>query len=1229
MKFLLSTCLLFTVLLPARTQSLTRDSIRKQPSHSVFLLGDAGAPVTEGDDPNLSALRNQMQKAGKNSTIIYLGDNIYQRGLPDPDDLGRKAAEEKIIAQMKILQNYPGRAIFIPGNHDWDRMGRNGWRYVQNQAQFISQYLQQENVFLPQGGCPGPVEVSLNNKLTLVLIDTQWPLHAWDRPGAENDCEAKDLTDMLVLLDDIIERNINKRVIVAGHHPMYTHGPHGGYYTWKNHLFPFLEIQPKLYIPLPGLGSIYPLYRKIIGSRQDIVHPLNRQMRDGITAVLRQHPNAVYVNGHEHALEHIVQDSIHYITSGSGCKITPVRPRRHGRFAADKVGFGRIDYYPSGEAWLTFWEPDKDHPEGKQLYEVRMLESFREQMAPPDPGDRFDYKDSTVSMAANHIYQAKAFKKFLLGENYRNVWTTPVAAPVFRLNKEAGGLTIGQRGGGMQTKSLRLQAKDGRQYVLRSVEKYAENAIPENLRGSFAADIVQDQISASHPYAALVVPPLAKAAGIFHTNPKLVFVPDDPRLGRNRKAFANTLCLLEERPDEGFEKTDLFGGAEKISSTTKLIDKLYDDNDNRVDQQAVLRARLFDMIIGDWDRHDDQWRWASFKTKNGTIYKPIPRDRDQAFFVNQGLLPKIASRKWIMPKIQGFDYQIRDVPGLNFNARYFDRSFLTEPDLAAWKAMADTLKRLLTDEVIENAIHQWPEPIFKLSGETVIAKLKKRRDDLSRYAEAQYRFLSRAVDVVGSNKEEQFDVHRLEDGKTKVTVRKVGKDSDLEQVMYERTFVPSQTREVRMYGLNGDDRFVLHGRAQKGITIRVIGGKGRDTIIDSSKVAGLQRKNLVYDTKKGNEIKPGSETRDMTGSYAGVNDYNRKSFRYNLVAPLLSLQYNPDDGLFVGGGFLVKKQGFRNEPYAAQHRLTANYAFATRAYNFRYAGDFTDVIGRLDLQVNGEVRAPNFVNNFFGLGNETVYNKENRINYYRTRFENWGLNALLRYAPNTNTTFFFGPAFESVEVERTPGRFIENFSENGSGEPKNVFERKPYGGLKLGFNIDSRDNQMMPSSGVHWYTESTLYHGLNPLAQNLTRIQSDLAFYWSIRLPARLTLATRFGGGINFTDYEFFQANALGGLTNLRGYRRTRFSGKSSFYNNTEVRLRLFSFKTYLFPAYAGIVGFHDVGRVWLKGEASSKWHQGYGGGIWIAPFKIVVVSAMYTVSEEDRLPLVKLGFFF
>jgi hypothetical protein len=273
----------------------------------------------------------------------------------------------------------------------------------------------------------------------------------------------------------------------------------------------------------------------------------------------------------------------------------------------------------------------------------------------------------------------------MLGKNYRDEWHQQIKVPVFDLGQEHGGLKIVQKGGGMQTLSLRLADSAGREYTLRSVEKYPESAVPQMLRKTFAQDLVQDQISAAHPYGALVIPHLAEAAGLYHANPKLVYIPDDPNLGIYRKTFANMLALYEERPDGDWSDKASFGNSEDIINTGKVMSSLQKDNINQVDEHVVVRSRLVDMVIGDWDRHDDQWRWATIdKKKKKEIYRPIPRDRDQALFVNEGSIPKIWSRKWALPKFEGFNEEIRWPSGLSFNARYFDRSFMTELSKEDW-----------------------------------------------------------------------------------------------------------------------------------------------------------------------------------------------------------------------------------------------------------------------------------------------------------------------------------------------------------------------------------------------------------------------------------------------------------------------------------------------------------------------------------------------------------------
>ena len=138
---------------------------------------------------------------------------------------------------------------------------------------------------------------------------------------------------------------------------------------------------------------------------------------------------------------------------------------------------------------------------------------------------------------------------------------------------------------------------------------------------------------------------------------------------------------------------------------------------------------------------------------------------------------------------------------------------------------------------------------------------------------------------------------------------------------------------------------------------------------------------------------------------------------------------------------------------------------------------------------------------------------------------------------------------------------------------------------------------------------------------------------------ARLVLAARVGGGINRGTYPFYQSQIIGGKTEIRGFRKTRFYGDSKFYANFELRLRLLNIRSYLFPASIGILGFHDLGRVWYKNEdgidpsaidgKSEVWHKGWGGGLWFTVFNVAVVSTELGYSKEGTLGYLRLGFLF
>lgn len=1205
-----------------------------QDNFHVYLIGDAGLK-TVNDAPYKALLQQQLNDSVP-SAIVFLGDNIYPKGMPEETGRKRGQAEEILQASLNLAPGFQGPMIFIPGNHDWKRGRPEGLNFIRNQQAWLDS-LHRDNIkLLPQNGCPGPVEISLNDQLTLIIIDTQWWLHPWDKPEGENSlCDCKTQTDLIIQLDDALRRNSSKRVIVAAHHPVITYGEHGGVFSLKDHIFPLTDVNKKLYIPLPVIGSVYPLYRQIFGNIQDIPHPEYRKLKEQVMALLEQYPGVIYASGHDHSMQYIEKDNVHYIISGGGSKSGTAKRKKYSHYAEEALGYVRVNLHGT-EAAVQYIAHDKIGFEKK-------LSSLNFQKR--DSVAFVNLNQGTVLANASDQYEAGKSHKKWLGENYRAEWSQKIAVPVFDIGSEQGGLKIIQRGGGHQTISLRLEDSAGRAYSLRSIEKYPESALPEPFRNTFAEDIVQDQISAAHPYGAVVVSYLAQGAGIYHTNPKVVWVPDDPRLGVYRKDVADKLMLFEERPDGSGEGLDFFGNADKMVSTTKLLEQLAKDNDNTVDQKFFLRSRLFDLWIGDWDRHDDQWRWAEFDSKKGKTYRPIPRDRDQAFFVSQGRIPKFLGKKWLLFQFEGFDTKVNWPSGLMFSGRYIDRKFLTTLTREDWITVADNLAASLTDSLIEASLRKWPEEIYKLHGEEIASSLKSRRAGLRDDALKHYSFLAKEVTLTGSDKRERFEIERLENGDVKVTVFKVNKESEKGKELYSRHFLSGETEEVRLYGLGGEDQFVITGKDHGKVKVRIIGGAGKDEV-----AAQRDKGVFVYDVKGDIRLTDTAILHDRTSVDQKINDYNWKDFKYNRTVPLLYLNYNIDDGIFLGGGFLATRQGFRKEPFKSKHMFLASYAPYTNSFNFRYDGRFTDIVGKWTGEIDADVKAPNYVNNFFGWGNESEFNRNinddpdiqvrRPIDYYRVRFNEVRLDLKLSRRIGKTGFIKIGPTFQRLDIEsfdddESKDRYIQDvFLPAYPGTE----EERHYLGLISSWGIDKRNHPLLTTRGVYFEQTSRIMNGID--TDNFTSHNFSLAFYQAFKIPAIVTFALRAGGGVNTGRYEFYQAQVLDGKTELRGFRKTRFYGDKKLYFNNEVRIKLTSFQSYLFPAHLGILGFYDVGRVWYRDPVtgndpttsdgkSNAWHHGVGGGIWFTPFNITVVSTEVGHSTDGTVFYVRLGFLF
>jgi hypothetical protein len=823
----------------------------------------------------------------------------------------------------------------------------------------------------------------------------------------------------------------------------------------------------------------------------------------------------------------------------------------------------------------------------------------------------------SAAAAGSTKFKTDGSRKFWRGANYRTEWLTPVKAPIINLATEKGGLKIIKLGGGKQSKSLRLEDPTGRQYALRLIEKFiTAKTLPPELQSQAAEDLVADGVSASYPYAALSVPVLSEAAGVPYNKVKLVYIPDDPLLGEHRNDFKNRLALFEERLPESVKKGE---------DSYDVALKMKEDNDDNVDQRAVLRARILDMFIMDFDRHEDQWQWGSIDKDKGKTYFPIPRDRDQAFFINQGVVPGMAKMPWVVPQLEGFKAKANNIDRFNFAARNFDRFFLTELTEQDWKKEVDEFIPKMTDEVIERAINQQPKEIRDISGDKLIKILKERRKYLAGDVMKYYRFLSETVSVSGSDKKELFDITRNDDGSVGVQVYKITKEGEQSTKMYDRIFDPAVTEEIRFYSFAGEDKFSIKGNNDK-IKIRMIGGDGQDMFENTGSGGG----NIVYDMKSENNKLTGDLKNKMANDTI-VNSYDRLDYKYNQTIPSLLVNYNSDDGLILGLSVKFINQGFRKTPYKNMHEIGFAHALATKAFEFRYAAEYYSVFGRkTDLLTYIDIKAPN-ITNFFGYGDESIYDKmkPGKYKYYRARYNTGDVAVLLRKRFSEKVMFTFGPAYQYYSMDSTGDNLGRYITTDFEGKKSTLFEKQSYLGGRYSFIVDTRDNRVVPTRGIFTRWTGRHLQGLNDNSYNFTQFNADFTFHLTIA-KRTLVLVNRTGGGHNFGDYEFYQSQYLGGEDNIRGYRKYRFAGRSKIFNNTELRWRVATFRTYLFPAYFGFYGFYDTGKLWEDGsDTSTGWISGYGGGVWLAPLSRIVLSVSYTVSKEDKLPIVSLGWKF
>lgn len=820
------------------------------------------------------------------------------------------------------------------------------------------------------------------------------------------------------------------------------------------------------------------------------------------------------------------------------------------------------------------------------------------------------------TVTAGARYGAGSLHRLLLGAHHRDLWTTRVRVPVLDLAGFAGGLTPLRRGGGRETKALRMQGGNGRVYAFRSVDKDPIAALPPDLRQTFITGIVQDQISSSHPAGALVVAPLLDAAGVLNARPVLYVMPDDPRLEAFRPEFGGMLGQLEERPRKDIEEEEPFGGPTRVITTAKLWEYLDRDPENRVDARAFLAARLLDLYVGDWDRHAGQWRWARLDEGDARLWRPIPRDRDQAFSKLDGLLPWLAH--FYLLDLVGFGPDYPNMIGLTWDGRVLDRRLLVDLERPVWDSLAGVLQRRLTDSVIDVAVHRLPPEYYARGGPELAQALKQRRDRLPDAARRYYALLARVVDLHGTRQPEVVGIERGTDGTVAVWMATRDGGSTARAPYYHRTFHPAETAEVRLYLGGGGTRVVARGRGTGQIVVRVISGSAGDELVDSS-AAGVR----LYDASGSARVARGANTavdhhRDpfpppTDPALDPLRDWGARTI------PTVRLLYATDYGAVLGVGATVTNFGFRADPYASRHTFGLSFATAVQRPRIEYQGEFRGLARGVEGDVTARASWMDVVR-FYGFGNETRATRADA--YYKIQQVDYQIAPALVVPISPRVRFSFGPRIEAAQTTLSGGTLLDSLRPYGTGHFGQV-------GAQAEFRGDARNQERAASSGLLFVVGGSAYPAAWDVARPFEEAHAEVATYLTAPIPTSPTLALRGVGKKLWGPYPFHEAAFVGGATTVRGFPEHRFAGDASLIGNAELRLSLFRFSL-LAPDEFGVFGLGDVGRVYLSGETSDRWHAAAGGGIWVSFLhRSNTLSLAYARSPESSGLYLRAGFLY
>lgn len=815
---------------------------------------------------------------------------------------------------------------------------------------------------------------------------------------------------------------------------------------------------------------------------------------------------------------------------------------------------------------------------------------------------------TTVTLVPGARYDRGKLHRAIFGQHYRDVWATAVRVPVLDLSTFAGGLTPVRAHAGSQTRSVRFQGADGRTYQFRSVDKDPLAALTPELQRTLAADVLQDGVSSSYPYASLVASALMEAAGVLHVDQTLAVLPDDAGLGEFRDDFKGMFGMIEERPDENDDESASFAGAIRVISPTRLFERIQEGPSDLVDARAFLVARLTDIFMGDRDRHRDQFRWAQFVDGEPRMWQPISRDHDEAFVKIDG--PALGILQLYFPQLVAFGPEYPNPLRLNWHSREVDRRFLVGLDRAVWDSTAVALQATFTDAVIDDAVRRVPPEAYEVSGPFLTHALETRRDRLRDEALRYYAILAEQVEIHATDAQETAEITRVDDRWLDVTITERREGA---RPYFSRRFDDTETRELTLRMWGKDDRILVNGDGDPDILVRVVGGHGDDTLTVSGPRGGVR----FYDSDGENQATPKDRVRLNTKPYeewigSDLDRYPPREWG-SWARPLVWVGASTDLGLFLGGGVRRTTYGFRRSPYASDLAVRGGVSTAAAAVRFeltwRVQRENSGIYGRFHARASGLE-----ILRYYGPGNDSEAPESST--FYKVSQQFFIVDPRVVFPTGPRGGLSIGLLGSWSHTGENPGRFIATVADTlyGAGDFGQI-------GVTAGWELDTRDGSQNPRSGVYVSAQGRVFPGLWSVSSTFGGLRAEGSAYVSARGRFGPTLALRAGAHKVWGTFPFHESAFLGGRESVRGLPSQRFAGDLALFGGVDVRQPLTRFFV-LLPGDLGITALADVGRVYLDGDSPGGWHTGLGGGLWTAFRELGTTLDLEVVWSRERTTL-------